>query len=54
MSVINILKDRIYFLENELSKKDTINDYLSNEAGVFHISNLPTVCVKLMQVCRWV
>ena len=31
MSVVNILKDRISFLENELSKKDTIIDYLSNE-----------------------
>ena len=31
ISVINILKDRISFLENELSKKDTIINYLSNE-----------------------
>ena len=30
-SVINILKNRISFLENELSKKVTIIDYLSNE-----------------------
>ena len=29
--VINILKDRISFLENELSTKGVIIDYLSNE-----------------------
>lgn len=29
--VINILKNRISFLESELSKKDTIINYLSNE-----------------------
>ena len=31
ISVIDLLKDSISFLENELSKKDTIVDYLSNE-----------------------
>ena len=31
ISVINILKNRISFLENELSKKDTIINYLSNQ-----------------------
>ena len=31
ISVINVLKSRISYLQNELSKKDTIFDYLSNE-----------------------
>ena len=31
ISVVNILKNRISFLENELSKEDTIIHYLSNE-----------------------
>ena len=31
ISVTNILKDRISFPENKLSKKDTIIDYLSNK-----------------------
>ena len=31
ISVTNLLKDRISFPENQLSKKDTIIDYLSNE-----------------------
>ena len=31
ISVVSILKDRISFPENELSKKDTLIDYLSNE-----------------------
>ena len=32
ISVINILNDRISFLENELFKKDTIIDYLLNDS----------------------
>ena len=39
ISVINILKDRISFLENELSKKDTIINYLSNELITLNRSN---------------
>ena len=31
ISVINVLKDRIFFLENELYQKDTLIDYLSDE-----------------------
>ena len=31
VSVINILKDRVFFLENTLSKKDLIIDFLSNK-----------------------
>ena len=31
ISVVNILKDKIPSLENELSKNDTRTDYLSNE-----------------------
>ena len=31
ISVVSILKDRISFPENELSKKDTLIDYLSNK-----------------------
>ena len=31
ISVVSILKDRVSFPENELSKKDTLIDYLSNK-----------------------
>ena len=32
ISIINILKDRISIQENELSRKDTITDYLPNKS----------------------
>ena len=45
-----MLKDRISFLENELSKKDTITGYISNELITSKISKSKGSANKSMKV----